>query len=78
MKQEHKSKIMEAIHEEAQVLYEVGAIDKKRMMEYDNACLVLKPQNASTKKINSRAPATENISNAIYAHSASPEYSNEN
>ena len=39
MKKEYHSEIMEAIHEEAQALYDAGAIDKARMTEYDLACL---------------------------------------
>ena len=45
MKQKYQSKIMEAIHEEAQALFEAGAIDEKRMQEYDNACIIPKPNS---------------------------------
>ena len=48
MKQKYKSQIMEAIHEEAQALFEVGAIDEERMTEYDNACFVSKPNTPQT------------------------------
>ena len=40
MKKKYQSNIMEAIHEEAVALFEAGAIDKKRMAEYDHACLI--------------------------------------
>ena len=43
MKKNYQSEIMEAIHEEAQALYDVGTIDKERMAEYDLACLDSKP-----------------------------------
>jgi len=44
MKEKYQSKIMEAIHEEAQELFDSGVIDKNRMAEYDKACLVCEPQ----------------------------------
>ena len=48
MKKKYQSKIMEAIHEEAQALFEAGAIDEQRMNEYDRACLVSKPNKIPT------------------------------
>jgi len=48
MNQKYASEAMEAIHEEAQALFAVGAIDKKRMEEYDQICLESKP-DATTK-----------------------------
>jgi putative transcriptional regulator len=35
----YKSDLMAAIHEDAQALFRVGAIDKKTMRKFDNACL---------------------------------------
>ena len=40
MERKYQSKIMEIIHREAQALFEAGAIDEKRMAEYEQACLV--------------------------------------
>jgi hypothetical protein len=36
----YQSKIARSVYEDAEALYEVGAIDVKRMHEYDVACLV--------------------------------------
>jgi putative transcriptional regulator len=35
----YKSDLMATIHENAQALFEIGAIDKKTMREFDEACL---------------------------------------
>jgi putative transcriptional regulator len=35
----YKSDLMAAIHDNAQTLFEIGAIDKKTMREFDGACL---------------------------------------
>jgi putative transcriptional regulator len=35
----YKSDLMATIHEDAQALFHVGAIDKKTMRGFDNACL---------------------------------------
>ena len=51
---------MEAIHEEAQALYEAGAIDQKRMEEYDRACCVSEPkQTYSIENSTSNASTDE-------------------
>ncbi len=39
MKRVAKSRLMEAIHETAQDLYDAGAIDKVTMSQYDLLCL---------------------------------------
>ena len=36
----YQSEIARSVYEDAKALYEVGAIDAKRMHEYDVACLV--------------------------------------
>ena len=56
MKQKYQSEIMEAIHEEAQALFEAGAIDENRMTEYDKACFVLK-QKKPSKAVKPALPA---------------------
>jgi len=55
MKKEYQSEIMEAIHEEAEALFEAGTIDEKRKAEYDKACLVSK-QKLTVKSVNPVAP----------------------
>jgi putative transcriptional regulator len=35
----YKSDLMAVIHEDVQALFHVGAIDKKTMRQFDNACL---------------------------------------
>jgi DNA-binding transcriptional regulator YiaG len=68
MKQKYQSKIMEAIHEEAQALFETGAIDEKRMAEYDHACLVSKP-NKTPAAVKPNAPARKKQpTTPAYAH----------
>jgi len=59
---------MEAIHEEAQALFEAGAIDENRMAEYDQACLLSKPDKKSATV--SPAPLTRGRqpSTPAYAH----------
>jgi len=36
----YKSDILEAIHENATANFEIGAISKERMREYDEMCLI--------------------------------------
>jgi DNA-binding transcriptional regulator YiaG len=55
MKQKYQSEIMESIHEEAKALFEAGAIDENRMAEYDQACLLSKPN--APPAVNSALPA---------------------
>lgn len=45
-----KSRILEAVHEAARDLYEIGLIDKRRMKKYDLLCLSPVP-NYSPRKI---------------------------
>jgi DNA-binding transcriptional regulator YiaG len=44
MRLKYKSKIMEAIHEDALGLFEVGAITAEEMREFDRACLEQEPK----------------------------------
>ena len=44
MKQKYQSKILEAVHEEAQALFAADVIDAERITEYDRACIVSKPR----------------------------------
>ena len=40
MKKQYGSKILKSLHEEAQELFKIGVIDKKKMEEFDRDCLV--------------------------------------
>ena len=42
----YKSEICEAMHQDAQADFEVGAISEDRMREYDEMCLVQEPETA--------------------------------
>jgi putative transcriptional regulator len=65
MKKKYQSKILEAIHEIAQDLHEVGAIDDKEMKEFDEDCLVPeKPKKTAVKSVSS---AKTNTPKAVYA-----------
>ena len=44
MNAQYNSEAAEAIHESAQDLYEIGAISKDRMREFDEMCLVQKDE----------------------------------
>jgi DNA-binding transcriptional regulator YiaG len=67
MKRKYQSKIMEAIHEEAQALFEAGAIDEKRMAEYDQACLVSKKEKTSAAVHPDSSAAAAKPATAAYA-----------
>ena len=38
-RKQHKSRLLEAVHETAQDLHELGIIDKRTMREYDLLCI---------------------------------------
>ena len=40
MKKKYQSEILKVLHEDAQGLYKIGAIDEVKMREFDEACLV--------------------------------------
>ena len=58
---------MEAIHEEAQALFEAGTIDEKRMAEYNQACLVSKTRKTSATAHPAPAPGAKPAA-TVYAH----------
>lgn len=65
MKREAKSRLMDAVHETAQDLYEAGIIDKRKMSQYDLMCL--KPVEAyDAEKIKSLR-ARLNLSQSVLA-----------
>jgi DNA-binding transcriptional regulator YiaG len=46
MEKKFKSEIMMVLHQAAEGLFQVGAIDEKEMCRYDRDCLVREPQPA--------------------------------
>jgi DNA-binding transcriptional regulator YiaG len=44
----YKSEICKVMHQDAMADFEVGAISKDRMKEYDKACLVQEPEASYT------------------------------
>ena len=71
MKQKHESKIMEAIHEEAQALFEAGVINKERMAEYDNACLAARSNKACKTANTGTSEMGEQPATLVYVQTAS-------
>lgn len=62
----YRSDALAAIHEMAEGLREVGAINKRTMREFDEACLVPEPDytGQQIKAIRER----ENVSQPVFAH----------
>ena len=58
MKKKYQSKILQAIHEDAKGMHELGIISDKRMREYDMECLVQEPQ---TTYMPSSSARTEHV-----------------
>jgi DNA-binding transcriptional regulator YiaG len=54
----YKSEICKVMHQDAMADFEVGAISKDRMKEYDKDCLVHEP-DASYTAVNSPIPLRE-------------------
>jgi putative transcriptional regulator len=44
----YKSEIFEVIHQDAVAMFEIGAISKVEMKEFDKLCLVQEPETAYT------------------------------
>jgi len=44
MKKKYQSKILQAIHEDAEGMHKLGIISDVRMREYDRDCLVQEPK----------------------------------
>jgi len=61
-----KSELLESIHQSAQALYRVGAIDKVTMREFDESCL-LKPQQVAPAQIRALREKTQ-MSQSVFAH----------
>lgn len=66
MSKTYKSDALASIHETMEALYEVGAIDKQTMRQFDEACLTpIKPLNPEEiKAIRER----ENVSQTVFAN----------
>ena len=66
MSKKYRSEAMAAIHETMEALHEVGAVDKRTMRRFDEACLTpvhpLKPEEV--KAIRER----EHVSQAVFAN----------
>jgi putative transcriptional regulator len=66
MSKQYRSEAMAAIHETMEALHEVGAVDKRTMRRFDEACLTpvrpLKPEEV--KAIRER----EHVSQAVFAN----------
>jgi putative transcriptional regulator len=69
MNRRYKSGAFRAIHESAVAKFEIGAISKERMLEYDEACLV-KPA--------APVPRTATQEPAVLPHSGAPVYARGN
>jgi len=64
-KRKYKSDAFAAIHETAEGLHEIGAIDKRTMREFDKACLVPLP-NYTGRQIRA-IRERENVSQPVFA-----------
>lgn len=66
MAKRYKSEAMAAIHEGMTSLYEVGAVDKKTMREFDEACLTsvypLTPEEIRAIR------EKEHVSQSVFSH----------
>lgn len=65
MVKRHRSEAFAAIHETMEALHEIGAVDKKTMREFDEACLtpvrVLSPEEIKLIRLR------ENLSQPVFA-----------
>ncbi len=66
MSKKYKSEAMAAIHETVESLYSVGAIDKKTMRKFDEACLT--PIRALTPEEIKAIREREHVSQSVFAH----------
>lgn len=62
----YKSDALAAIHESATALYEIDAIDKKTMREFDDACLT--PIKELTPADIKAIRENEHLSQSVFAH----------
>jgi putative transcriptional regulator len=66
MTKKYKSAAFAAIHETMEALHAIGAVDKKTMREFDNACLT--PIQSFTPEQIKQIRQRENISQPVLAH----------
>ena len=65
MAQKYRSDALAAIHETAEALHEVGAIDKRTMREFDEGCLT--PVHVLTPEEIKQIRQHEHISQSVFA-----------
>jgi putative transcriptional regulator len=65
-KRKYKSDAFASIHETAEALRDIGAIDKRTMREFDESCLAPLPSytGRQIRKLRER----ENVSQPVFAH----------
>lgn len=63
--QKYKSDALAAVHETAEALHDVGAIDKQTMMEFDDACLT--PVHVFTAEEIKAMRLREHASQSVFA-----------
>ncbi len=66
IKKKYKSDVMASIHETMEGLYKIGAIDKKTMREFDDACLT-SVRDLSPKEIRALRER-EHVSQIVFAN----------
>lgn len=66
MVKKYKSKAMAAIHETAEALHTVQAIDKQTMREFDEACLT--PVRPLSPRQIKKIRENEHVSQEVFAH----------
>jgi putative transcriptional regulator len=66
MAKRYKSEAMAAIHEAMESLYEVGAIDKQTMRQFDEACLT--PIHPLTPEEIRAIREKEHVSQSVFSH----------
>ncbi len=60
MKKNYASKILAAVHETAEGLHQVGAINDERMSEFDELCLEPEPPTPDVKQLRARLGLSQN------------------
>ena len=66
LKKRYRSEALGAIHEGMQALYEIGAIDKQTMREFDAACLT--PVKPLTPRQIKAIRTREHVSQTVFAN----------
>jgi putative transcriptional regulator len=62
----YRSDLIAAVHEDARALYDVGAISKKTMREFDESCLA--PIEEFTPEAIQEIREKERVSQPVFAH----------